>query len=169
QGDITAAFGNLTRITAAALGVDRASIWMFDPEHDTLSCTDLFCASMNEHSAGQSIKVVEHPAYFSSLLNEEYIAADDAMNDGRLKAFKESYLKPLGIGSVLDVPILHGGRVQGVLCLEHIGAPITWTAEQRLFGTAIANFASLALERQERAKAEEDLREANRSVEAANK
>ncbi|MEQ1718068.1 MAG: ATP-binding protein, partial [Hyphomicrobium sp.] len=169
QGDIAAAFGNLTRITAAALGVERASIWMFNPEHDTLACADLFCASTNEHSCGNSIKVVEYPVYFTALQTEEYVAADNVRHDGRLKAFWESYLKPLGIGSVLDVPIVHGGRVQGVLCLEHVGAPISWTAEQRLFSTAIANFASLALERQERAKAEEELREANRSVEAANK
>jgi signal transduction histidine kinase/CheY-like chemotaxis protein len=169
QGDINAAFGNLTRITAAALGVERASIWMFNAEHDTLSCADLFCAIGSEHSSGNSISVAEYPAYFSALQTEQYIAADDALTDCRLKFFADSYLRPLGIGSVLDVPIVHGGRVQGVLCLEHIGSPITWTAEQRLFSTAIANFASLALERQERAKAEEELRDANRSVEAANK
>ncbi len=169
QGDIASAFGNLTRITASALGVERVSIWRFDESQETLHCADLFSTVTNEHSSGRSIKTSDYPKYFAALRREEFISGDDAVNDPRLVGFASTYLKPLGIGSVLDIPIVHGGHVEGVLCVEHVGPATTWTAEQRLFGTAIANFASLALERQERAKAEEELREANRSVGAANK
>ncbi len=169
SGNFEIAIGNLMRVTAATLDVSRVSIWIFTPERDQLRCADLYCAGRGDHSNGQSLQVERYPRYFGALLSQEHLTMDDAQSDERLSEFLESYLRPLGIASMLDVPIVHGGRVEGVLCIEHVGEPIKWTAEQRLFAIAIANFASLALERQERHKAEEDLREANRSVEAANR
>ena len=169
SGNSAVALGNLTRITAATLGVARASVWIFTPERDVLRCVDLYCAEQSEHSSGMALKVEEYPRYFGALFSQESMSIDEAAEDPRLAEFLEHYLKPTGIGSMLDVPIVHGGRVEGVLCIEHVGEPIKWTAEQRLFAIAIANFASLALERQERLRVEDDLRDANRSVEAANK
>ena len=169
SGNLEVALGNLTRITAATLEVERVSVWMFTPERDVLRCIDLHCTSRVEHISGQILQVERYPKYFSALLSQEHMTIDDAQSDDRLSEFLEGYLKPLRVGSMLDVPVVHGGRIEGVLCIEHVGDPIKWTAEQRLFAIAIANFASLALERQERFKAEEELREANRSVEAANR
>ena len=169
SGDLEIAFGNLTRITAATLDVGRVSIWIFTPERDVLRCIDLYASMRGDHSSGQELQVDKYPSYFRALFAQDELSIDDAQNDPRLSEFLERYLRPLNVGSMLDVPIVHGGRTEGVLCIEHVGPPLKWTAEQRLFAIAIANFASLALERQERLKVEADLREANRSVEAANR
>ncbi len=169
HGNQEVALGNLTRVTAGTLGVGRVSIWMFDASREVLRCADIYNAETGNHAKGDTILVEKFPQYFDALLTQEHIVADNAVDDSRTKCFAESHFKPLRIGSMLDVPIVHAGRVEGVLCIEHVGASIKWTAEQTLFAIAIANFASLTLERQERLKAEEDLREANRSVEAANK
>jgi signal transduction histidine kinase/DNA-binding response OmpR family regulator/HPt (histidine-containing phosphotransfer) domain-containing protein len=169
HGSLEVALRNLTRVTAATMGVARVSIWLFDPAREVLQCHDLYRADSGDHGQGGQIKVDSYPGYFEALLTNETIAADDVVNDARTTCFGETYYKPLGIGSLLDVPIVHAGRVEGVLCIEHVGAPIKWTAEQRLFAIAMANFASLSLERQERIKVEDDLREAKNSVEAANK
>ena len=169
RGNLQASLGSLTSVTAATLDVERVSIWLLTPARDRLRCIDLFRAESGKHSSGQEIEVAHYQEYFDTLFNCEHIAADDAMNDARTRCFAEGYFKPLGVGSMLDVPILLGGRVEGVLEVKHVGAPIKWTAEQRLFSIAIAGFASLVLERQQRLKAEEDLKEANRSVEAANR
>jgi signal transduction histidine kinase/CheY-like chemotaxis protein/HPt (histidine-containing phosphotransfer) domain-containing protein len=169
SGNFEIAIGNLMRITAATLDVGRVSLWLFSPERDVLRCADLYCGRQGEHSGGQVLRVDRYPRYFNALLSQEHLSVDDALGDDRVSEFRESYLRPLGIVSMLDVPIVHGGRIEGVLGIEQVGEPVKWTAEQRLFAIAIANLASLVLERQERHKAEEDLREANRSVEAANR
>lgn len=169
SGELEIAFGNLTRITAATLDVERVSIWIFTPERDVLRCVDLYSSLRGDHSSGQELHVEKYPNYFRALFAQDELSIDDAMSDPRLSEFVERYLRPLNVGSMLDVPIVHGGRTEGVLCIEHVGPSLKWTAEQRLFAIAIANFASLALERQERLKVEADLREANRSVEAANR
>jgi signal transduction histidine kinase/CheY-like chemotaxis protein/HPt (histidine-containing phosphotransfer) domain-containing protein len=169
SGNFEIAIGNLTRITAATLGVERVSIWMYTPTREELRCVDLYCARRDDHSRGQSLVVARYPSYFQALHAQETLSIDDALNDERLLEFRRGYLQPLNIGAMLDVPIVHGGRIEGVLCIEHVGGPLKWSAEQRLFAIAIANFASLAVERQERLKVEDDLRAANRSVEGANR
>lgn len=169
SGDLEISFGNLTRITAATLDVERVSIWMFAPERHILRCVDVYSAAQRDHSGGQELHVEAYPSYFKALFSQDELSIEDAQHDARLAEFLGDYLRPLNVGSMLVMPIVHGGRTEGVLCIEHIGDPLKWTAEQRLFAIAIANFASLALERQERFKVEADLREANRSVEAANR
>lgn len=169
NGSLGVALRNLTRVTSVTMGLARVSIWLFDPAREMLRCHDLYRADSGDHSQGMEIRVASYPGYFEALVSNESVAADDVVNDARTSCFAETYCKPLGIGSLLDVPIVHAGRVEGVLCLEHVGSPIRWTAEQKLFAIAMANFASLALERQERLKAEDDLRGAKNSVEAANK
>ncbi len=169
SGDLEISFGNLTRVTAATLDVERVSIWIFTGKRDVLRCVDLFSAARGDHSREQELQVEQYPGYFEALLSQDELSIEDAQNDARLADLVEGYLRPLNVGSMLVMPIVHGGRTEGVLRIEHVGEPLKWTAEQRLFAIAIANFASLALERQERLKVEEDLREANRSVEAANR
>ncbi|ALA57111.1 hypothetical protein NITMOv2_0675 [Nitrospira moscoviensis] len=50
----------------------------------------------------------------------------DSANSARSKAEgAEQYLKPLGISSMLGAHIRLRGRVVGVVCHEHVGAPRT--------------------------------------------
>jgi PAS domain S-box-containing protein len=52
------------------------------------------------------------------LLIDPIITANDAEEHPATKCFTETYLKPLGIKSMLDVPIIHRGQVIGVICIE---------------------------------------------------
>ena len=62
---------------------------------------------------GQRRVEIAHPK------ESDAIAAHDANRDRRTREFSEPYLKPLGITSMLDAPIRTGGKMIGLLCLEH--------------------------------------------------
>jgi GAF domain-containing protein len=57
------------------------------------------------------------------------------------------YLQPLGISSMLDVPILHEQKMVGVICHEHVGPRRTWNSDEENFAYLMSNFVALALEK----------------------
>jgi PAS domain S-box-containing protein len=78
----------------------------------------------------------------------------------------ENYLKPLGITSLLDVPVWVRGEVVGVICHEHIGPAREWSAEEIDFASSLAAMVSLALEESHRARSESLLRESEEKFKA---
>lgn len=145
-GDLEATVKRVTEAAAKTLGVARASIWLYDATKTRIDCADLFESAEQRHSSGLSLEAKDFPTYFEALLAERTIAAHDAHTDPRTACFSEPYLRPLGIQSMLDVPIWVHGEMVGVLCNEHIGSPREWTADEENFAYLVANFVALAKE-----------------------
>ena len=154
QGDVKAAFGEITATAALNLHIERASIWLYDETFTHIHCRDLFELSRNQHSGGWELSAADYPAYFQALQQDQPIATDDAHTDPRTAEFSASYLTPLGITSMLDIPVRLGGITAGVLCLEHTGTKRNWTPEDQNFARSLANLISLTLEARERQKAQ---------------
>jgi len=76
----------------------------------------------------------------------------------RLREFQEIYFKPLGITSMLDVPVHRAGQLYGVICHEHIGPTRQWTNEEVETALSLANIVALAIETDHRQRAEAALR-----------
>ncbi|HEY0007648.1 MAG TPA: GAF domain-containing protein, partial [Tepidisphaeraceae bacterium] len=147
----------ITEAAASTLDVARASIWLLDADQSVLQCEDLFESASNRHTAGLQLPTGSYPNYLAALYNNETLAAHDALIDPRTAEFAEGYLKPLGITSMLDALIRAGGRLAGVVCVEHIGAPRTWTLDEQTFAAAVSNLLSLSLEAQRKRVAEAEL------------
>lgn len=147
------AFPAMTELAAATFAVERASIWLFDETQTTLVLQDLFDATSKRHLRGVTLSTTQYPAYLHALETEPYsLAAHAAQTDPRTCELTSSYLAPLGIVAMLDAPIRRHGRVVGVLCLEHIGPPKTWTSEEEAFAASLAAMATLTLEAADRRK-----------------
>lgn len=129
----------ITQETALGIDVERLSIWLFNDKHDKLLCQDLFVSSDREHSKGLVLEMASYPSYATAVETLKCIAADDAQNDPRTSEFSEHYLAPLGISSMLDTPIRMKRGVVGVVCLEHVGLPRTWTDDESVFAERIAD------------------------------
>src|SRR5688572_20231392 len=54
---------------------------------------------------------------------------------------------------MLDVPLRRGQDVIGVLCVEHVGAPRTWTVDERNFAVSTANLIAVAIADERRREA----------------
>jgi hypothetical protein len=146
-GQLEATASRITESAAATLGVARASVWLREDDGQALRCVDLFERDKGTHSAGIVLKAEDFGSYFEALGSERTIAANDAHTDPRTACFSESYLTPLGIGSMLDVPIWAKGEMVGVLCHEHIGGAREWNSDEETFAFLLAGFVSLCLER----------------------
>jgi PAS domain S-box-containing protein len=143
----------ILRVTAEALQVDRVSLWRIDASHQEIHCECLFRREADRYEAGAGIARDAVPAYFAALESQRVIAAGDAHRDPRTRDFEESYLRPNGIGAMMDVPLRQGHGTLGVLCAEHVGDARTWTLDEQNFALSVANLITIAL-------ADEDLRAA---------
>ncbi|BAY14989.1 multi-sensor hybrid histidine kinase [Anabaenopsis circularis NIES-21] len=153
QGDIKAAFGEITEAATKNLEIERASIWLYKQNATFIECIDLFEQSRHQHSEGRTLAVVDYPIYFQALQQEEVIAVENVHTDPRTKEFSQPY-SALNIISILDIPIRLAGKTVGVLCLEMVGVLREWTLEDQNFARSLTNLASLVLEARERQRAE---------------
>ncbi len=157
--DLSSILKKITEEDAKTLTIERVSIWLFDPKRSRLICEDLYKRSENIHERIGIITVQDYPKYFQALEGSRIVAANDARKDARTNEFLTKYLEPLGITSMMDVPIRLHGKIVGVICHEHIGPIREWTLEEQDFAASIADMISLKLEAAERRKAEQALRE----------
>lgn len=145
--EIGATARRVNEAAAHTLGVERVSVWFLSSDQSVIQCSDLFERSKAKHSAGVELKAKDFPPYFKALLRERTVAAEDAHTDPRTACFSEPYLKPLGINSMLDVPIWAAQKMVGVVCHEHVGPKRRWTADEESFAYLMSSYVALAVER----------------------
>lgn len=156
KSNIHDAFQAITEAAAIVMDVARVSIWALvdggapigaETDLDTrIVCKDLYLLGEDAHVSFMPIHGRDFPTYLGALEARRTITADDAQADPRTAEFTEFYLKPLGITSMMDIPIWLHGQVYGVLCFEHVGARRAWQPEEQLLAINMADIASSCLE-----------------------
>ena len=162
-GDFDVAVRRITETASRILGVERASVWLFNAEQSRMTCIDLY--ERGAHSAGAQIAAADCPAYFAALDEAGLIVADDARSDPRIRECAGDYLLPNDIFSLMDAPILAGGELVGVICVEHVGKKRKWSAVEQNFAGSLAHFICLARETCKRKETEATLRKAGEELE----
>ena len=155
--------------SAAASDLARVSYWTLQEDGTVLVCEALFLlarGAVDVSAKGTRISKTDCPAYFSALDTKEPLVANAVATNPHTRELLEGYLRPLGITSMLDVPVWLHGRLVGVLCHEHIGPPRDWTAEEIDFSSSVANMVSLSIEAAQRARSEQALRESEQKFRA---
>ena len=140
EGNIIEGAKSLTKQVTKSLEVDRCSIWLYkialteqpidnhknkadflnDNEKTTLVCQQLYVRSEDKWYQDIELHKKDYEPYFNTLLTDPIIIAEEALTHPATSCFTETYLKPLGIKSMLDVPIIYRGEVIGVICIEHL-------------------------------------------------
>lgn len=165
--ELKTALTQITESSSHLLDADRCSIWLYSEGDSHITCVDLYERNTYRHSEGIALSVQDFPQYFHHLHSRRSIVANDARSHPATFEFTDVYLKPLDIYSMLDVPIIIGGRMVGVLCCEQTGRLRRWMVEDQTFASSAASICSVALESYERARAEEALRGARDEAESA--
>lgn len=149
-------FGTVLRkilqVDARELNLERVNCWTV--EERRIRCVAGYLRASETFEAGTVIEATSAPSYFRALADDPVILADDARTDARTSEFTDGYLIPLGITSMMDVPIWVRGRLWGVVCHEHVGPARRWTDAERDFAISIGHIVSMAVEARERADAE---------------
>jgi len=146
-GDVPKTARRVDEAAAHSLNIERVSVWMLDSGRTKITCLDLFERGPARHSAGTELFRKDFEPYFVALERERTIAAHDAHRDPRTSCFSASYLKPLGIDSMLDVPIWVRGDMVGVVCHEHVGPARKWNSDEESFAYLMSTLLALSLER----------------------
>lgn len=167
SGDLSAALREITEAASQGLDIERVGVWFYeDASKDAMSSPDLYLRSDQEHATAPILSHTAFPVYFAELAKERVLPASDAHTHPGTAELSEAYLTPLGIGSLLDAPIRHHGRMVGIVCHEHVGPARQWTQEEINFAGSMADAVARALASEERRKAEIALRDANRDLES---
>jgi PAS domain S-box-containing protein len=144
----------ITEAGAGMLGVERVGVWLFSEDGSELRCEDLYLLSERSHGKEPALVVAEYPRYFAAARESRVLAAPAVQTDPRTSEFLESYLRPLGIASMMDLPVRHQGELIGIVCFEHTGTRREWPLEEQEFGAALADAVSLAYGADKRRRAE---------------
>jgi PAS domain S-box-containing protein len=155
----------ILKTDANILGVERVSFWVFAPNRSFIQCRLLYRRSDDSCERGLRLEAKDFPRYFEALEGSRVVPADDARNDPRTCEFSESYLKPLGITSMMDVPVRLHGALAGILCHEHIGPIRRWHLEEQHFATSVADRIEGSMLEDERRKADLEIRRLNETLE----
>ncbi len=118
EGDISKGAMSLTKEVVDTLDVDRCSIWFYNDDKSSIICEWLYIKSDKNWHKDIELHKEDYKPYFLSLLISPIIIASDALTHPATSCFNETYSIPLGIKSMLDIPIIYRGDVIGVICIE---------------------------------------------------
>lgn len=127
------------------LAIARVSYWTLGRGGKSIVCRALYDRAKGGFESGLELLARDYPRYFEALVTGAVIPAHDALHDPRTSEFAEGYLKPLGIGAMLDIPVYLRGELIGVVCHEHVGGSRGWTMDEQQFAMSIGQMLSLAI------------------------
>ena len=169
QGSSREAMRSMVRAAVGVLGADRASIWLVDEARSALVRQESYDTGKGMSAVIDKLDLEQHRPFLDALERSECVAFAQAVIDPAAVCLADSYLRPLGVASLLAAAVSHKGRLEGFVLVERIGVAKAWAPEQQLFASALSNLVEVVLERSERETAEAGLKAANRSVESANR
>jgi PAS domain S-box-containing protein len=152
NGDVESMAHEVTELLAMNLGIARVSVWCYSENETRLECLAQFDALTGTHSSGMLLEESRYRSEFSFIKGSRYVDADDVMTDPRTVGYREDYLIPAGIVSMLDCSIVFGGRNLGVICFEQVKTPHHWENDEIIFGCQVADQFGMAFLNRDRWK-----------------
>ena len=158
SGDLPRALTVVTEKAALAIKCTRVSVWFCDGDFSEFRCVHLYDNGYHDTAPGIRLGSGPQSNLFRRLERMRTFAVADARHDKRVRPFAMTYLAPYRVSAMLGAPFRHGGKVRGVVVMEHVGLPRHWTRDERMFASSLSDFLSLALAASGRQQAQEQLR-----------
>lgn len=166
EGKVNEGAKTLTKKVTENLHTDRCSIWLYNQDKSSIICKQLYVLSDNNWYSNIELFRSDFVEYFDHLEIDPIIVANDAETNKATSCFLDSYLKPLGIKSMLDVPILYLGNVIGVICIESTKKR-EWKDSEVNFAQMLSTLYSFAYSIREGSKKTEKIKEMDSFIEEA--
>ncbi|MDJ0705452.1 MAG: diguanylate cyclase [Leptolyngbyaceae cyanobacterium MO_188.B28] len=146
DGDLHAAFQQITQLSGQALNVDRVSIWLYDKLHNELTQANLYELNGDRHSSGKRVRLVNHPKYCKIFEAQSLVVSHDVQQDSKTWELAATWPPPWETAAKVDAPIRSGCHAAGRVWFEQVQTPHHWTIDEQNFVIHTANLISLALE-----------------------
>jgi len=140
DGNINKVAKHLTKDVAYAMDVERVSVWLLNNDKDALVLQQLYMKSNNTYESGHVFKKSQYKPYFKYLLSKPVMVVDDVSTHPGTICLN-SVNVPLGIKSILDVPIWYKGDIVGVISIES-SEPRKWVNEEIDFAQVLTSLFS---------------------------
>ncbi|HEY1039177.1 MAG TPA: PAS domain-containing protein [Bacteroidia bacterium] len=140
----------LIESNAKVNNIARVSVWIYSEDKKSISTGAIYSLGENSWLPGMTIHRKDYPFYFAALEKNDPIIANNVHNDPVTRELFSNYMKPLGISSILDVPVNKDEKIIGVICHEHIGNERNWTDQEIFFAGTIADLLGLAMEAEDK-------------------
>jgi PAS domain S-box-containing protein len=143
EGDITEGAKLLTKEVVDSLNIDRCSIWLYNEDKTSIICEQLYLKKENIWVQDIEIFEKDYKDYFDEIRVNQIIIADNVETHPATACFTETYSIPLGVKSMLDLPIIYKGEVIGVICNESL-TPKVWHKVEINFAEMLSSLYSFA-------------------------
>ncbi|WP_338760724.1 SpoIIE family protein phosphatase [Bernardetia sp. ABR2-2B] len=169
KGNLDIAFEEITTSVAKNLNIERVGIWKYDTTNEAKIIAQKQYETTKDaatFSKGVEIMQKDVPTYFADLVAEKDIVADFSQNHPALVEFVDTYLIPLKINSMLDVPYFVDGEFAGVICCETQGKYKNWTDEDIAFVKGIGDIITITIKQQQQLKEQYRVKKQNEKLAA---
>ena len=157
----------IVKAICQALEVDRASIWLFSEDRQTLNSFASHDQNQSRFSRAVSLQQIEHPNYFDAINNNAVINASDAYHHPFTKELASNYFDRADIRSMLTAIIPTGSKSMGVVCAENSASRRHWSKNEESFLIAVAALIGSLHASQQRIETEHQLVQAKNAAEQA--
>jgi PAS domain S-box-containing protein len=166
SGNIEAGSAILSKEVSDTIESDRCSFWLYNNDRTSIICQNLYIRS--EDNFYKDIELFEKDffPYFEAIKDNPIIIADNAETHPATSCFLEGYLKPLGVKSMLDVPIWYKGEVIGVICIESLTSRI-WDKDEVDFAQMLSSLYSFGYSVKESNKLSHEIIENEKFLDAS--
>jgi signal transduction histidine kinase len=151
-----ATLSEILETSIEVFGIERASVWLENADHDRIDCVALVDRGECEESP-TVLTSAQMPLYFEQLRRSFVVQSHLADETQLAEELDRVYLRKANVTSMLDAPIRVFGEQVGVVCHEHRGEPRSWSDDDQRFAASIANFVGLALESERRRTTEQQM------------
>jgi len=146
EGDVEGISEAILLKATELLNIPRVNVWLMKEDdtgmYNLLAYNAIDKRMYNEPEILQS----EYPVYFEHIGKNDIIVSSKTQNEPFNKELLTSYLIPLNIQSMMEVPILSAGKLKGIVCFEHIGTNRKWTNDEQHFAIALAQLLTITYE-----------------------
>jgi len=150
-------FRYLTERVSQAVRTARVGIWRLDEDRVRMHCALLFGADERQGTSGKELVCADFLRFIEALEIHSRVSVEDLGSDPRTAGMVEGGFAPRGTQSILAAAIRVGGRLSGMICIEHVGPPRRWHPDEQGFVSTVAAILAQTLETAERRRAEGEL------------
>lgn len=155
-GSLLTALHTIIKALSEGLIASRVSIWNYTNDRN-LHCRALYQSSTDSYSSGTILSRTDFPRYFEAVERGEAIVVNDVLTHESSSELNESYSIPLGLKSMLDIPIRLDGSVGGVICIEEMKYERMWTEDEITFARSISYIVTITIESSRAKEAEKQI------------
>ena len=147
----------INNLVARTVDADRTAIWLFNEDNTRINCLDLVSVNDKQPSHGMVLEGSKYKDFFEFILadKDNYILCGKSFP--AVEEFDKDYFSPFGTSSSVFAKIRHHGAITGFICVESLNkSQNDWTREQIDFILSTTSIIAIALESDERQKAEQE-------------